>query len=277
MSFLKTIFQKKSKTLPSMVDNPTNSVSLSPNRSPVEELNSNYPPLDMEALRKALLGDDNESLQLITRWIESGADIEWKGPNGFTLLHLSARFGNERMVRFLLEHGADVNSLADRDETPLIMAVDSGWNAKLNPKVVSVLLDHSSDPNLEDCDGNTPLSLVSQFGLDEAKEIAYVLIQGGAEQIPGKNTPCPECGAPESLRMRGRGIDVTLEGTLVNVPCLQCNGSSQIPIESISKSKGIRVECPDCNSIVFIPPSIWCSTCGKGLSSGWQDQVSLFG
>ena len=85
------------------------------------------PPLVDRALgprRVAPLHDgiekgDDHTFQLITDWVKSGGNIEWKDPNGWTLLHLAARFGNEKMVRWLLSNGADISARSGRNETPL--------------------------------------------------------------------------------------------------------------------------------------------------------------
>jgi ribosomal protein L37E len=226
-----------------------------------------------EAIRK---GDDR-SFRLITGWVKSGGDIEWKDPNGWTLLHLAARFGNDKMARWLVVNGADISARSERIETPLIMACDlRNWSPVLNPAVVNILLENGADPNAENCDGDTALSCIFVYDNNPAvPQIVKLLLNRGAHQVPGKSVVCSECGAPASLKMRERSVEATLNGIFAQFDCPKCREGQKIPLQSIGKSTGVRVRDPSCGAISFIPPTVWCQTCGGGLSTGWQKQIKL--
>lgn len=70
-----------------------------------------------------------------------------------TLLHFAAEAGNEKLIKLLVELGADVNARNDRGETPLIRAVVENDRSK----PVKTLLDLGADPNLAGNDGKTPI------------------------------------------------------------------------------------------------------------------------
>ena len=62
--------------------------------------------------------------------------------SGLTPLHVAAFIGSENIVSYLLEKGADVNSLTQRGETPLHYAARAA-----QPNVIKLLLDHGADVN----------------------------------------------------------------------------------------------------------------------------------
>ena len=72
---------------------------------------------------------------------------------GYTpLLMARAAKGHVDVVRCLLENGADVNARANRDFTPLMMAIT---NNRVN--VAIFLMEQGADVNIQDKDGKTAL------------------------------------------------------------------------------------------------------------------------
>jgi ankyrin repeat protein len=137
-----------------------------------------------DVIRKAFRSDDSHELQQIKRWVEAGGNLEWRTPNGWTLLHIAAQCGNERFARFLLDKGADINARDRKKETPLMLACNSGYVALIvNPAVVKLLLDHNVDAHARNCDAKTALDLIleseqinlGESGLINAKTISALL------------------------------------------------------------------------------------------------------
>lgn len=223
-------------------------------------------------LQSALDNGEDLKHQEIIRWIESGGDVNWRCSVGMTVLHYAAMRGNYKMVLFLLEHGAQIDTRAGNcggNRTPLLWAC-----ANIQTSVIPILLDHGADPNAKDSEGYTSLELIRQSGLEEAKKMAELLATRGAKLVPGKTSTCPECGAPETVRMRERGVQVTFNGVSVGLACPGCSKEQEIPLHAIDKARGSQVLCPSCGAIAFVPAPVWCRTCGVGLSSGWQKQIS---
>ena len=213
-------------------------------------------------------------LNRITRWVESGGNLEWTASNGWTLLHFAAENGNEALVRLLIRHGANVDARDNRGATPLMLACDSGYLGRTkNSSVVLLLLDSGADPNARDSDGKTAFGLVRRSRDDEDRKIAELLMDR-TKLVAGSDIDCPECGAPTSREMAKRDVRVTFNGVFVDFSCQACSAKQRIPLNSITKSAGVRVKCP-CGAIAWLPPSIWCRTCGKGLSTGWQQSMVL--
>jgi len=103
---------------------------------------------------------DRGLLEVTRVLIERGASINARDSSNRTPLHLTSEdpFGtfDDRyfdVVRYLLEHGADVDAQANTEHsTPLHLA--SYWGGF---KVAQLLLDHGADINVRDENGLTPL------------------------------------------------------------------------------------------------------------------------
>ena len=52
--------------------------------------------------------------------------INHRSPHGDTPLHVAARFGNPKLVRLLIDRGADVNAEDFDGNTPMDAAIDTG-------------------------------------------------------------------------------------------------------------------------------------------------------
>ena len=94
------------------------------------------------------------------------------------------------MVQVLLDYGLDANTQDSLGSTPLNFALEYRSNI-LDPRVVRLLLDHGADPNIlaRIQQGNTPLHRASRSG---RIEIVRLLVEHGASveaQDDGGMTP----------------------------------------------------------------------------------------
>ena len=101
-------------------------------------------------------------------------NLEIRYDYGSTALHLAAEQGQEGMVRYLLEAGADVDARDEPGDSALHVAVRNGYRT-----IATLLLDAGSDVNGRDFNGNAPLheSLTAPDGFS----IASLLLDRGAD------------------------------------------------------------------------------------------------
>ena len=104
--------------------------------------------------------------------ISKGADIKSKDANGFTILELAATYGNLNVVKYLVEHGVDINA-EDADAGILIYASQDG-----NLDMVKYLSDNGADINAMASNGWTALMQAADSG---HLDIVTYLVENGAD------------------------------------------------------------------------------------------------
>lgn len=115
------------------------------------------------------------------------------GPTALHVLANASRWWNLEAIRYLIHHGADINSRDERGETPLHIACGGKASTNSNyirrpsfwsANCVQLLLELGADPNALDQRGRTPLNLAKTN--PRAMEI---LLERGADISIGKVCP----------------------------------------------------------------------------------------
>lgn len=84
---------------------------------------------------------------------------------GWTPLHYASSTGKLSVAEFLIANGAQVNALSPSDTTPLMMAVSSG-----NDLLIKFLLDKGADLALRNHEGYSAIDVAVLFNRDDIKE-----------------------------------------------------------------------------------------------------------
>ncbi len=96
----------------------------------------------------------------VVEWLlATGAPVE-AGARRSSALHSAAITGNDRVVRLLLDHGADLDARDEQGRTPLYIAIDYG-KAK---QVAGQLLKAGADPTIAAANLLTPLDAAAMLG-----------------------------------------------------------------------------------------------------------------
>ena len=109
--------------------------------------------------QKMLKAIENGDLELLKHVISYGNDINCKyRSNSVTALHIAVQDKkNVDIVKYLVEHGANVNQCDNFDMTPLHHAC----REKENVEIVKIWLKHGTDVNASAKDNTTPLHLAA--------------------------------------------------------------------------------------------------------------------
>ena len=100
--------------------------------------------------------------------LKNNVKVEAKGDDGFTALHLAARYGYDSVVEFLIRRlGAEVNAESEDGKTALHFACAGGHDS-----VIELLIQQlGADMNAETKDGKTVLHLACAGGHDSTVEL----------------------------------------------------------------------------------------------------------
>ena len=108
----------------------------------------------------ALAGRHFELAQVLHR---NGSSVDPPGERGKSLLHCAAYKEDLEMIQVLLDYGLNVNTPDKLGSTPLNFALEYR-STVIDPRVVRLLLDHGADPNVLGWQGKTQLHRASQSG-----------------------------------------------------------------------------------------------------------------
>ena len=98
-------------------------------------------------------------LELITKLMDAGADVNIKDCGGYTALFCAVIINNKiYTVRMLIDAGADVNIKFNNGNTALIVTADSDSRIYRQIYIVKMLIDAGADINIKNNYGDTALS-----------------------------------------------------------------------------------------------------------------------
>jgi hypothetical protein len=115
--------------------------------------------------------------QVAIFYIENGANINHAGTHGGTALHWAAWCGRDKVVRRLIQEGADVNKRCiDFKATPLFWAVHGLKNGDKNNRhnyleCVKILIHAGADKNIPNGEGKTIFDLLNDEDLEFKKQL----------------------------------------------------------------------------------------------------------
>ena len=124
----------------------------------------------LAAIHYAALGGHKDAIKFL---LEQGVDVNTLAANRVTCLQIASRQGDYELVQFLVENGASVLLKDKFKRSPLIMSCLNG-----HLKIAAFLLKHGSAFDDADSSGNTPLHYACSYGYPE---IISILLKAGAD------------------------------------------------------------------------------------------------
>ena len=121
-------------------------------------------------------GGPKKREKILRLLIDAGADFDKKDYHDFTPLHYAAMWGWSTIVRLLVAKGADINGTTITGRTPLMYAVELN-----HPGVVKMLASNVEvEINQMDVDGLTPLLIAMELG-EDGLPLIEILVDCGAD------------------------------------------------------------------------------------------------
>ena len=84
---------------------------------------------------------------------------------GWSPIHYAATNGHLEIAQFLMTNGAQVNALSPSETTPLMMSIGSG-----NDQLIKYLLDNGADLRMRNHEGYTAIDVAQLFGKDDIRD-----------------------------------------------------------------------------------------------------------
>jgi uncharacterized protein len=145
-------------------------------------LQESVPRLDSTAMWAAVRGGDDLE---VSDLIKDGIDLNAQNENGLTFLFSAVYFLKEKIVKILVEAGANVNVREKDGRMPLHWCLKNSIAGmdKEKAKIVQILVNGGADVNSHDLSGRTPLDYAY---IMEEKECIKLLKNCGAKH--GQNS-----------------------------------------------------------------------------------------
>jgi ankyrin repeat protein len=105
---------------------------------------------------------DGQLLLVETLVLKNKADVN---KEGWAPLHYAASTGKLDVAQFLVANGAKVNALSPSETTPLMMSVSSG-----NELLIKFLLDKGADLRMRNHQGYSAIDIAELFGKDDIRD-----------------------------------------------------------------------------------------------------------
>ncbi len=115
-----------------------------------------------------------ENEKICTLFVEAGMDVNCRDSAGTPMICIAARSGRKKMIDWLLDKGADINSISkDRGYSAVMDAV---WKSSLD--IVKLLIEKGANLNYISNDGQT--ALIVATGASNPR-ICELLVKNGAD------------------------------------------------------------------------------------------------
>ncbi|XP_076389120.1 uncharacterized protein LOC100881279 isoform X1 [Megachile rotundata] len=110
--------------------------------------------------------------QVATILVDNNASLKATTKNGFTPLHIAAKYGNMSVAKILLQRDSKLDAQGKNDITPLHLACHYD-----HPNVANLLLEKGASPHVASQNGHTPLHIAAR---KNQMDIASTLLENGA-------------------------------------------------------------------------------------------------
>jgi len=128
------------------------------------------PATDGTIWSAASVGD----LPQVERLLQQGIKVDERDNGGKTPLHYAVQSKNVKLVRLLIERGADVNAKVSGNVTPLMLSVDMAFG---DPEIALELLKAGADVTIQDTGGDSALLIATT---ESSNEVMEAMLRKGA-------------------------------------------------------------------------------------------------
>lgn len=107
---------------------------------------------------------EKRNKRMVRFLLDQGANADLTEKYGKTPLYMACERGDEAIVRCLLERGASPNIQGPGMQTPLLIAIEAPTRMNVKISIIEALLAHGADPHLSDAIEQTAFSAARKAG-----------------------------------------------------------------------------------------------------------------
>ncbi|XP_019648065.1 PREDICTED: ankyrin repeat domain-containing protein 61-like [Branchiostoma belcheri] len=153
----------------------------------------------------------SDGVECVELLLESGVQLSPRDHNGVTPLHLASREGNDRLIRILIDHGADTDvSTYDNAQTPLFHFLDNPLN-RSKTATLHMLLKETCCIQAFDRNGGLPALLEEEWSCWRDRLLE-------ASRHPADLKRICLHAIRRVLRMKRRGLDTLVQDNVLRLP-----------------------------------------------------------
>ncbi|KAL4078090.1 hypothetical protein J3A83DRAFT_4356774 [Scleroderma citrinum] len=154
--------------------------------------------------------------EVVQHLLNSGAPVDIPDVVGHTALHYACTppEGNLRLARLLVEHSANVNAQNRYGEVPLFFPFQGG-----DVGLVELLLEHGTDLDIDDGNGDSPRKLCVSFGAEVTAAVRKWERKRTGEHALYEEKQCEHC------RVKSSGLKMCARCRVVRYCSVECQRS----------------------------------------------------
>ncbi|KAK2714306.1 hypothetical protein QYM36_008760 [Artemia franciscana] len=118
------------------------------------------------------IASQENRLEIVRYLVSEGSNINAKNKSGSKSIHIAAREGHKDTVQFFLRKGININDAGKANQTLLHYAAFTG-----HLEVIKYLISKGADVNAKDNNGVSPMHIAANYGY---KDVIIVLLENGA-------------------------------------------------------------------------------------------------
>ena len=172
------------------------------------------------------------NFEKLKKYVEKGGEINKKGKNDVSILHVACEYGDFQSVKYIVDNGADINAIDDYLMTPICRAASGDFGSKIgllsneHAKIIDYLISKGSQSSHEQLNAEAEYMLLPKnsnsidhtFNKEYGNALLFIAARAGNFKMVKAVIKC----------FYTINFDKTYQGGLTAMDVAQKNGHNEI-------------------------------------------------